>query len=269
MTAVRTIDIPIDSIQCTFFVRKKLDEDRVIQLALLMENGADIPPIRVTEDRVLIDGRHRVEAARLAGWKDIKAQVEPSNADKGVLIAEAFAANCGGSVPPSKADILFTIQQLLQQGWGTTKIAKALPFPLPVSRRYISDTQSKIRSAQVNQAIIDVRDRGFTVLQASENRGVEAEAIQAAMSKQSKRIAGAEEYKGNLTSRFRSLSRTNASLFQKVIDAYEDGEITIDYVRELMDHTAGLHVQSQRAFEGWRTRFAALLANERKVAKGA
>src|SRR5207248_3053577 len=107
--------VKLTSIQTAFFVRKRLDEDRVIQLALLMENGADIPPIRITEDHILIDGRHRIEAARLASWTAIDAQIEPSQSDKGLLITEAFNANCGGSVPPTRADILFTIQQLLQQ----------------------------------------------------------------------------------------------------------------------------------------------------------
>ncbi len=259
--------VKLTSIQTAFFVRKRLDEDRVIQLALLMENEADIPPIRITEDHILIDGRHRIEAARLAGWSTIDAQIEPSQDDKGVLIAEAFNANCGGSVPPTKADILFTIQQLLQQGWGEGKIIKFFPFPGAVTRRYVSDTRSKIRDARLNQAVMDVRDRGYTLVQAAENRGIEPEAIKAAMGKVAKKVAGKEEYKGNLTTRFRQLSRTNAQLLQKLFEAYENGEVGIDYVREIIDHTASLHAQALKTFDGWRERFAAILAQEKTVAK--
>jgi hypothetical protein len=265
---VSPVEIPIDSIQATFFVRKALDEDRVVQLSLLIEGGTALPPIRVTDDRQLIDGRHRVEAYRLSGWTTIPAIIEPRR-DKGELIADAFASNCGGSVPPTRADILFTIQQLLQQGWGRGRIIKALPFPKSVSERYIDDTQSKIRQSQINQAIIDIRDRGFTLAQAAANRGLTEEAIKAKMNAKGKRIAGSEEYKGNMSTRFRSLSRTNAALFQKLLTAYEDGEINIDYVRDVMNHCQTLHAQSLRSFESWRTRLSSVLDSERKLSKAA
>lgn len=261
-------EISLDSIQLTFFVRKALDEDRVVQLALLIENGVVLPPIRITDDNQLIDGRHRVEAARLSGRSTIMATVEPRR-DKGDLIADAFAANCGGSVPPTRADILFTIQQLLQQGWGRGRIIKALPFPKSVSERYITDTQSKIRQSQINQAIIDIRDRGFTVAQAAANRGLDEAAVKEKMSAKGRKIADANEYKGNMTTRFRSLSRTNASLFQKLLAAYEDNEVTIDYVRDVMNHVQSCMAQQQRSFDGWRDRFAALLSAERSTARGA
>lgn len=265
----KTQEVRIDSIQTTFFVRKKLDEDRVVQLALLMQNEAPVPPIRITEDFVLIDGRHRIEAAKLAGWATIKAEVVPSNKDRGELIAEAFSANVGGSAPPTRADILFTIQQLLQQGWGEARIAKFFPFPKAVVRKYVNDTRSKIHDARVNQAVADVRDRGFTLLQAAENRDIEPEAIKAAMTKVSKKIANKEEYKGNLTSRFRSLSRANAHLFEKLLEAHQDGEVSVDYVREVMDHTRELHVQAMRSFDGWEKRLALAINEERGLARGA
>lgn len=260
-------EVSIDSIQLTFFVRKSLDDDRVVQLALLMENGVTLPPIRLTDDNQLVDGRHRIEAARLAGHTTITACIEPRR-ERGDLIADAFAANCGGSVPPTRADILFTIQQLLQQGWGRGKIVKALPFPKSVSERYITDTQSKIRQSQINQAIIDIRDRGFNVAQAAANRGLDENDIKAKMAAKGRRVADANEYKGNMSTRFRGLSRANAALFQKLLAAYEDGEITIDYVREVMTHAQQCMAQQQRSFDGWRERFAALLNTERQVARG-
>lgn len=268
MTDRKVEEVSLDAIQTTFFVRKKLDEDRVVQLALLMENGADIPPVWLTKEKVLVDGRHRVEAARLAGWKTIKCEIKENDGDKGDLIIEAFNANCGGSIPPTRADILFTIQQLLQQGWGVGRIVKHFPFPAAVTRRYVLDTQSKIRDARINQAVIQVRDRGFTLVEAARNCDVDEKAVREAMTKVSKKLAGAEQYKGNLTTRFRSVSRANAHLFQKLFDAYQEGEVSIDYVRDVMEHTQSLLAQSQRSYDGWRQRFAAVLSQERQVARG-
>lgn len=61
---------------------KKLDEDRVLQYSLEMTGGTDFPAIVLLDPQIvrggafsLITGRHRIEAALLAGFKTLDAYV--------------------------------------------------------------------------------------------------------------------------------------------------------------------------------------------------
>ena len=55
--------------------RRAIDSAKVRELANSMNEIGLINPITVTQDRVLITGAHRLEAARLLGWTDIDATV--------------------------------------------------------------------------------------------------------------------------------------------------------------------------------------------------
>jgi ParB family chromosome partitioning protein len=53
--------------------RRAIDSAKVRELANSMSEIGLINPITVTQDRVLITGAHRLEAAKLLGWTDIQA----------------------------------------------------------------------------------------------------------------------------------------------------------------------------------------------------
>lgn len=55
--------------------RRAIDSAKVRELANSMSEIGLINPITVTQDRVLITGAHRLEAAKLLGWTDIQATV--------------------------------------------------------------------------------------------------------------------------------------------------------------------------------------------------
>src|SRR5258708_35208600 len=76
-----------------------LNEDHVAALA---EVGEGWPPIIVTEDGMVIDGHHRVAAARLLGWDRIPALVfRGSRADAYV---EAGRSNISHGMPVTLAE---------------------------------------------------------------------------------------------------------------------------------------------------------------------
>jgi hypothetical protein len=264
---METREVALSSVQLTFFVRKKLDEDRVVQLALLMSNGVVMPPIRLTEDLVLIDGRHRYEAALLAEHKTIAAVIEPAQ-DKTALIVEAFCANVGGSLPPTRADIMHTIQLLLNNGLAHGKVVDALPFPKVVARRYVADAMSKIYDARVNAALASMRERGLSLEEAAKQYRVKQELLEEKMRNVKRRI-GASGYKGNLTNRFRSFSRLNALQLQRLMKDFDEGLVTADFVYETLEHVRSLHQQAQHSFEAWEKRFQAAILVTRKMAVGA
>ena len=54
--------------------KRKLNEDKVKELAESMNLLGQLEPITITKDNVLIAGWHRIEAAKSLGWDEIKAE---------------------------------------------------------------------------------------------------------------------------------------------------------------------------------------------------
>jgi len=59
--------------------KRKLNEDKVKELAESMNLLGQLEPITITKDNVLIAGWHRLEAAKLLGWDEIKAECFDGN----------------------------------------------------------------------------------------------------------------------------------------------------------------------------------------------
>ena len=59
--------------------KRKLNEDKVKELAESMNLLGQLEPITITKDNVLLAGWHRLEAAKLLGWDEIKAEVFEGN----------------------------------------------------------------------------------------------------------------------------------------------------------------------------------------------
>jgi hypothetical protein len=60
------------------YVRLTINLDHKAYLLSLMEGRIDVGPITITEDNIVIDGRHRVDAAKDLHWETIKARVKDS-----------------------------------------------------------------------------------------------------------------------------------------------------------------------------------------------
>ena len=59
--------------------KRKLNQDKVKELAESMKLIGQLEPIMITSDNVLLAGWHRVEAAKLLGWEEIKAELFEGN----------------------------------------------------------------------------------------------------------------------------------------------------------------------------------------------
>ena len=59
--------------------KRKLNKDKVSELAESMKLIGQLDPITITKDNVLLAGWHRLEAAKLLGWDEIKAEVFEGN----------------------------------------------------------------------------------------------------------------------------------------------------------------------------------------------
>src|SRR6266850_7024695 len=97
----KPVEVLLEQLKVDFFVRKKLNDDRVMQLALLYEAGTELPPIEINWDKQVIDGRHRKAALEMLGRKTALCHDIGQKA-LGESIVLALRANVGGALPPTK-----------------------------------------------------------------------------------------------------------------------------------------------------------------------
>lgn len=101
--------IAIELVDATSAVLATVDERHVARLAEMLER---CPPITVGADGVLVDGAHRLEAARLRGWETIAAIVVPQSSRAEVLLA-AVRANSRHGLPLTRAERWAVVAELL------------------------------------------------------------------------------------------------------------------------------------------------------------
>jgi ParB family chromosome partitioning protein len=59
--------------------RRRIDEEKVQQLAQSIAEVGLLNPVTVTQDGALVAGRHRLEACRMLGWNDVPVNVVALN----------------------------------------------------------------------------------------------------------------------------------------------------------------------------------------------
>lgn len=90
----------IEALSDGVVVRRGLDDGHVRRLVAVLEH---CPPILITEAGEIIDGRHRVEAARRSGWVRVPALILHDEQPAAELLA-AMAANASHGLPLSRQE---------------------------------------------------------------------------------------------------------------------------------------------------------------------
>lgn len=254
--------VEIKKLKANLFVRQSLNQEHVIYLGELIENKIKLPPIRITPDGTIIDGRHRVEAYELNDFQEIEAEVVEVESEVDI-IALAYQANVGGSLPPTPKDTEHTITTLLERGETKKRIAELLGLPISMTRKYLENIQVKIGRKKLARAIEAVTEGGLTAAKAAEQHGVGLEKLREALSGQkNKRKWGMVEVQRNLTRSYRSLSQKNACLLRSLREKFEDGDVTLSQIAKIIAHINSLQKRSSRAISDWEKRFKALESNK-------
>ena len=259
--AGQIVNIPVNLVRETLFVRRGLNQDRVLQFAELYDAGTPVAPIEIDVNTFdIIAGHHRFHAQTdVLDRKDVEVEfIDAGNKEE--RLARAFTDNFGGPLPPSRDDIIFTITQFLDMGLKRTRICELLqPLPSTVVKNYIKTAQDAIQKARLRRGVQLVTDGGLTVSAAAEQVGVDVEQLRAQITGERKKKlkSGLPEIKQALTKQYRGVSQRNAKLMKKVIEMFEDGEASKKHVEEIISHMTRLIRQSNRAFDDWRMRFAA------------
>jgi ParB-like chromosome segregation protein Spo0J len=247
--------VALKDLKVNLFVRQALNQDHALFLAELIENGVELPPIRITSGCVVIDGRHRIEAHELNDRVEIKAEIVDVKTEN-EMIAEAYKANVGGSLPPTPQDTEHTIMLLLERGEAMKRIGEMLGLPAGMARKYINSVKSKTSRQKLMKAASAITDGGLTVAKAAEQYEVKLEKLKEILSgHKRKNKQGISEIQRGLTKTHKSLSQKNAALIRSLLDKYEDGDVTERQVREIFSHIDQLQKRAARAISDWKKRF--------------
>ena len=263
--------VKLAELQTNLFVRKQLDQRRALYLGELISDGVEMKdPIEVTDrggvQNIVVDGRHRKEGYELAGASETKAKVLEFE-DEAEMIAYAYRANVGGSLPPTQEDTEHTIMLLLERSEPMKRISERLGLPAGMARKYINSVKSKTSRQKLMKAAAAITDGGLTVAKDAEQYDVEVDKLKEVLSgHKRKHKQGIAEIQRGLTKTYKSLGQKNAALIRSLLEKCEDGDVTERQVREIFAHIEQLQKQSAHSVADWKKRFDS--ANE-KTAKTA
>lgn len=254
--------VKVSDLQKNLFVRMELNQDHVLYLAGLIEHGRQMrDPIEVTDrdgtSNIIVEGRHRFEAYVVNNVTEVKVKVLEFE-NEAEMIAYAYKANTGGSLPPTSQDTEHTIMLLLEHGETTKRIGELLGLPAGLARKFISQVKSKVSRQKLLSAAAAVTDGGLTVARAAEQYEVDPEALKKMLSgHRRKHKMGIAEVQRGLTTSFKSLSSRNAALLRSIIVKHEEGDVTKQQVCAIFDHIEQLQGKSAYAVSERRKRFDA------------
>lgn len=259
----KIVELAINQLNVAFYVRLKRNEDRVEQLADLIKNGTILDPIVVTEKtKQIVDGRHRLAAYERLEIKRIDCKLVPEMSET-QLIAAAFEANCGGSLPPTNDDINHVIGLMLDKGVPITQICKTLPFPPGLVRTHVKNVSSAKNKQKLRFAVNDVADNDISIPAAAKKFGVDEKALRNEVrGKKPKGPTGtAGEMTGHLTSIGRSTSQKIAKVMMKLQELIETGEISKSQAETVIAELKKQAKNDVRKAADWEKRLRAKMAN--------
>ena len=262
MAKPKTITVAIADLKTNFFVRKELNQDHVLTLADLYDHGVELPPLTVSLNGKgpyqLIDGRHRLEALKFLDKPEAVCQVIESG-DFGESVSAAIKANVGGSLPPTREDIEHVIKLLLEGNVPRTKLYDLLPFPKNLVRKYMDLVQTELARNRMVKAIDAVATQGYTTPEAARKFEVDLDTLKLKISgqKKSAKQENVKTMKLSMEGRLRSLSQYNSAMCKKLLNQFQDGDITSVQARELFDKLAHAMKQATRVVTEWKSRFEA------------
>jgi ParB-like nuclease domain len=255
--ATKTVLRKISDLKITFYVRTQLDEDHVLKLAALIQAGTALPPIIITADNRIIDGRHRLEAHKILDQTEIACEItEETNVV--ALIGKALGANEGGAKTPTTGDIVHSFLLMLQSGASENKIYAISPYPKAMTRRYLQTAQSTLSKVRIRQAKEAVAD-GMSVREAAEQFGVDVARLKEA-------ISGKKNMsKANLNSALKTVIRNHnykatrgvQAVIKRVILGFVDGDITDSQVEECLEYQTEMLTKMVLRLEDWKRRYEA------------
>lgn len=257
------VTLPLEDLKATIFVRRSLNEEWINQLMEFYRSTEhNLPPIEVVRDTLEIrDGRHRREALLRLGRKTTLCKlVAPS--EKPEFLIQALSANVGGSLPPTRGDVVFVMKQLMLEDLGEKRIRELFaPFyPPSVVRAFLDDAYTEVGRQKMRSALDAIAAGDTTMTDAARKYDVDLDKLQAEISgrKKNSRKHDVTAVKVDITNRARGNSTRNVTAYRHLLRRYEDGEVTYAKVLEVLLHSKRVHIDGAKRIDQWLERLEAL-----------
>jgi len=265
--AKKIVMMKISELKRTIFVRRCINQNHMFHLALLIEAGVDVGAIKVTPEGEIIDGRHRTDAYEYLGQAEIPCEVIRVGNEIDI-ISEAFGANCGGALPPTRADVEHTVQLLLDRNASTKKIAAIIRMPISLAKKFVGDVNRRIERQKVSEACDLVTNGGLTVPKAAEAGGVTVEQLKNQLGPRKRRTSGVAELKSEISRSYRSMAQKNASIMRNLLGQYDEGDLSEGAVREVLAKISSLKKRAGQTDADWERRLEAMITSRKNESAG-
>ncbi len=229
--------IEISKLKKQIYVRDGLNEDHWLMLAGLIDGGVQLPPILITEDGAIIDGRHRVRAHEFLGLTTIEAIVVKESRTV-ELVGLAIKENIGGSLPINKKDLQHCMEIMLEKHLTQKQIFGELKQYLPVGllKTAMQTAGWMVRTRKIRRALdLMAETPTLSVGDAARLVGVAEDTLQNAISKKKPVAVNViSTTKANLKRRFTNFNRSLGQDVKYMVLTWTEGDLSTENVDELM-----------------------------------
>ena len=258
---VKTKSVAVKNISVVFYVRESLHESRVEEFVQILQGGGKLPPLEITPNNELIEGRHRLQAHTRIGTKKVECVVV-NKKDRSDLILHALKANLGGPLPPTPQDLEHTIILLFDQKLSRPQVLKRLleltSYPQKFLVRLLDNAQAEVTRRRVKKAIAAVAQGNMTVTEAAKKFEVSAGRVRTALGGSRKRDEqGIPQINSGISSRFQAHNITTNADIRSAIKRHEEGEFAEADVLAIFKHLSRLIEREKLSCEEKRKRFLA------------
>jgi RNA polymerase-interacting CarD/CdnL/TRCF family regulator len=219
--------VKIKDIEINFFVRIALNADHVEYFRSLYDSEEAVEPILLEKLENgkfgLIEGRHRIEGSKKAGYTSIRAEFGKFK-DQKDRILNAVLANIGGALPPTMADYEYSIELLMNEKMTKKEVMENFPLPPQLTSKLWKRVQDAIYRRTKRAAVEAIIRGDITLKQAAEKFRVSEADLKFALKNKAKQDTDIDTILKALENSTRSLSQNWAQKAKMCIEKYQQGD---------------------------------------------
>lgn len=253
MTSIK-ISIPITDLEVNYHFRNKVEEDYVLQLALIYEEEAEkIARVKVRSvgpkkghKFEIIDGRERVLAADMVGIEKIPCEVIKCNEHEARILGFTANINPKASMPYMVKDIVKFVADSLDAGIPVAKLTKILRehYPDKAVDSYIKRGGTQWRDKRAARAISEFRENGASLESVSKKHRIKLQRLLRYVDQDINPETGMAAKKAGITKRYDTLKRAISGNVECAVARFLEGQEThdqcIDFVNHVIRQNTGL-----------------------------
>jgi hypothetical protein len=234
-------EVPLTQLKNTLFGRaalNELDTEHVAYLTTLIKGGLVLPPISITPDNEIIDGRHRVQCYQDLGYEAIPCEVIAGKS-RVEYQGMALTANTGCAKPPVRADLTFVLTQLQKDGATDAAIYAVLcpAYPKRVIKEQLDWNRSNERLMKFRAAMKLRNEEDLTLKETAERTRLPEAELKEFIRSGGKRRKQESKFGGlhkNFQMANKSYGEQTKYLFPRTFEAFNNGQLTEAQVLELL-----------------------------------